>query len=170
MFSLIISRFLSFSQNANSFLRGGTPYAAYIRACPPLRGGLQHDRGRGDGGGRRVRRQGQPADADGAGASAGVLPQALSGAGHHAGDGDAGHGLCAHRRLLRGAGRAVHPHRRAGVRHRVSGAAGEKPLLPVRQAAAGQPAHGADGAGHPQDRAGSPLRRRGGDTFDEPAV
>ena len=33
-----------------------------------------------------------------------------------------------------------------------------------------QPAHGADGAGHPQDRAGSPLRRRGGDTFDEPAV
>lgn len=34
----------------------------------------------------------------------------------------------------------------------------KEPLLPVRQAAAGQPAYGADGTGDTQDRAGAPLR------------
>ena len=47
---------------------------------------------------------------------------------------------------------------RAGIRHRVQRAERKEPLLPVRQAAAGQPAYGADGTGDTQDCAGAPLR------------
>lgn len=46
----------------------------------------------------------------------------------------------------------------------------KNPLLPLRQAAAGQPEYGADGAGDPQDRTGSSLRRCHRNAADESAV
>ena len=42
--------------------------------------------------------------------------------------------------------------------------------IPLRQAAAGQPEHSADGAGDPQDRTGSSLRRCHRNAADESAV
>ena len=44
--------------------------------------------------------------------------------------GDARHGLQPGGGLLRQAGRALYPHRRAGIRHRVQRTEREKPLLP----------------------------------------
>ena len=64
--------------------------AAYSGACPPLCGGLSHDRRRRHGGCGRLGREGQPADADGAGAAALLLSAAVFRPRHHARDRDAG--------------------------------------------------------------------------------
>ena len=168
-FSLVFSIILSFSQIAIYIFRRHDR-AAHIGTGPPLCGGLQHDRSRRDRGRGCLRRQGQLADADGPGPAASLLSKALPGGGHHAGDGYAGDGLLPGGRLLRAAGRSLYPYLRTGIRHRVQRAKRKEPLFPVRQAAAGQPAYGADGTGDTQDRAGAPLRRRGGDAADEPVV
>ena len=82
--------------------------------------------------------------------------------GHHGGHG-AGDGLFAGGGLLRAAGRALYPgedrHRPADLR----GAAGEEPLLYVRQNAPRGAPHGHGRAGHHENCPGPPLRRRRGD-------
>ena len=156
--------FLSFSPDISHFLKWqfhfsleGFVYAEDFGTGAPLRGGLSHDRRRRRGGRGRVRRQGQPGDADRSGPAAGLLSHPLHRPRHHFRDRRPRHELRRRGGPVPAAGGALYPHPGAGIRHRVQPAEGEKPLLPVRQAAAGQPEHGPYGPGHPEDRPGPPL-------------